>query len=198
MKRFLLFLVAAVLLLTGTASADLIVHDYLGNGEKVTLDTVTGKYWYWNLQDFVNMLYSEQVSAIGAISPTYGNIAGGWHMASRSEMLDLWLYSETDITSAFLSAYGTIDWPIHTIARYESIPLPYDDQRYTAGRLNWVWYPPEDGATVGHWSVSPFLSAWVTTDATVVPVPPSVVMVTTGFLTLLGIKLKGRRRRHRL
>ncbi len=44
MQRIALFSVAAVLLLTGMASADLMVYEYL-TGEKDTLDMVSGKYW---------------------------------------------------------------------------------------------------------------------------------------------------------
>ncbi len=43
MQRIALFSIAAVLLLTGMASVDLMVCEYL-TGEKVTLDMVSGKY----------------------------------------------------------------------------------------------------------------------------------------------------------
>ena len=53
MKRIQVFCVAAVLLLSGTASADLVVRDYLGNGQLVVEDTRPGGN-HWNLADFTN------------------------------------------------------------------------------------------------------------------------------------------------
>ena len=192
MKRILLFVVAAVLLPIATASADLMVNEYV-TGEKVTLDDVTGKYWYWNLNDFVNRNYSAQISAIAAISPTYGNIAGGWHMASLSEMTALWTYSETNIKAAFGSALGT-GWDIVSMGRVNASAS--SGYHRIAGEWYGSWIFPSsmwhDGRTES------YLGAWVTTDATVVPVPPSVVLATTGMMTgllcMLGAKLRGRRR----
>ena len=194
MKRITLFSVAAVLLFTGTASAGLIVRDYLTNGQLVVEDTETGNYWYQNLNDFVSMTYGEQITAIGGISPTYGNIAGGWHMASLAEMEDLWDEGETEITSAFGSPWaGGEGWSANTIGRYDT-PLSFFSSHYVAGRVLGGWTPLDLWTTLDS-SETPLLGAWVVTDATVVPLPPSVVMVTTGFLTLMGAKLRGRWRR---
>ncbi|MHC4351686.1 MAG: YfaZ family protein [Planctomycetota bacterium] len=99
MKRIQFVCVATVLLLTGTVPADLMVKEYVP-GEKVTLDTNTGKYWYWNLSDFVNKTYTEQNTAIAGLG-MYGNLAGGWHMATGSEITGLWGYDPSAIGTAF-------------------------------------------------------------------------------------------------
>jgi len=188
MKRITFFLVAAVLLLTGTVSANLTVCEYV-TGEKVTYDDATGNYWYWNLNDFVNRNYSAQISAIAAISPTYGNIAGGWHMASLSEMTALWTYSETNIKAAFGSASGT-GWDIVSMGRVNASTVSGYHRK--AGEWYGSW-----GFSTSMWNdgrTESYLGAWVTTDATVVPAPSAVVLATTGLLCLLGAKLRGRRR----
>ena len=192
MKRILLFLVVAVLLLTGTASANLTVYEYV-TGEKVTLDTATGNYWYWNLVDFVNMTYFEQISAIDELG-TYGHIAGGWHMASLSEMQALWTYSGLTIKSSFHPPGLAAEWAKYDHGRYDFVPY-YVIYGVHGGAGQWVgsWYPlgiitVTDGMSYGS------IGAWVVTDAPVVPSPSAVVLATTGLLCLLGAKLRGRRR----
>lgn len=120
MQRITLFSVAAVLLLTGTASADLTVYEYVpGSGEFVVEDGNTGKYWYWNLADFVNMTYGEQISAIDLLG-TYGYIAGGWHMASLAEMDVLWPYGVSIITESFGSPAPSGWTSLDSVARYNT------------------------------------------------------------------------------
>jgi len=71
MKRIHLFCLAAVLLLTGTISAELVVRDYLGNGQLVVEDTRDGgNHWYSNLADFTNMTYAQQIAAIANLNTT--------------------------------------------------------------------------------------------------------------------------------
>ena len=188
MKKILLFLVAAVLLPTGTARADLIVNEYV-TGEKVTFDDATGLFWYWNLEDFVNKTYYEQITAIDNLG-TYGNIAGGWHMASHSEMLSLFPYEGDLIISSF-------DWPPDTFPN----------------RLFWGRYNVNGYFGISHYCViihadgtmvpmginslddiytEPRVGAWVSSGASVVPAPPAVVLAMTGILGLsvAGVKLR--------
>ena len=88
MKRIFLFSLAAVLLTIGPVRAELKVYEYVP-GEKVTLDTLTGNYWYYNLLDFAGKTYDQQKEKIATLG-TYGNIAGGWHMATPDEWTELW------------------------------------------------------------------------------------------------------------
>ena len=66
MKRIHQFYIAAVLLSITPVRADLYVHEYAA-GQKVTLDTATGYYWYWNLPDFNYKTYDEQITDIAAL-----------------------------------------------------------------------------------------------------------------------------------
>ena len=187
MKRIQFLCIAAVLLLTGTASADLVVQDYLDNGEKVTLDTVTGNYWYWNLADFVDMTYDEQMSAIAGLG-TYGNIAGGWHMATLDEMEALWAQGADEIRSGFFPT-GISPSQYVYIGRYDLI--------HSAGQHYYVYAQAVVGgpamiATLPHFGVPDaitvhILGAWVTTDAAVVPAPGALVLAATGLLSVLGV-----------
>lgn len=191
MKRIILFFVAVVLLPTGTVSADLMMYEYVP-GEKVTLDTETGNYWYWNLADFVNKTYDEQITAIGGISPTYGWIAGGWHMADHDEMTQLWGYPMTDLMSAF--APNVPSWDLWW-GRSDHVFLP--GFHYAQKIFNGTKYQLHDSCAPDDYRHVQY-SAWVTTSSPVVPAPPSVVLATTGMLTgllcMLGAKLRGRKR----
>ena len=187
MKRILLFVVAAVFLLTGTARAGLMVYEYV-TGEKVTLDTATGNYWYWNLADFVNMTYAEQMSDIAGLG-TYGDIAGGWHMADHDEMTQLWGYSTSDLTSAFAPSYSNIDW----VGRSDH--LASADYHYTPaicyGTQNYGLHGIKISDSFSHRAYG----AWVTTSSTVVPVPGALILAATGLLSsTLGLKRLRRKR----
>lgn len=164
MKRILLFLVAAVLLLSRTASADLMVYEYV-TGEKVTLDTATGNYWYWNLNDFAFMTYGQQISAIDDLG-TYGHISGGWHMATRPEMTNLFSYTVSETVNSFdfppdhHTFYGRIEESLqpnyHTTAAFYS-RSPHAPWKFLSLHPDYYGY------------YFPNLGAWVTTAAPVVP-----------------------------
>lgn len=194
MKRILLFLVALVLLLTGTASADLMVYEYV-TGEKVTLDEATGNYWYWNLNDFASMTYDEQIAAIADlnIAPPYGNIAGGWHMATQDEMITLFSHSAAQIKGAFAGGPDGLQWGTTWRGRYDRpYSVPYYPCHYIAGVWDGFWISP--GHNPAHdFDFRPDLFAWVTTEASVVPVPGALILAALGLLTV-GAKLRGRRR----
>lgn len=187
MKRIEFLCVAAVFLLTGPVGADLVVQDYLGNGEKVTLDTATGHHWYWNSEDFVSKTYDEQITAIGGLG-TYGNIAGGWHMASESEMLTLFPYAGQTIVSSF-------DWPPDPHpgtsyllwGRYDVISYFDPDSHYSVIVLDDGFLTPLHTNYISDSYLHPLVGAWVTTDAAVVPAPGALVLAATGLLSVLGV-----------
>ncbi len=183
MKRITLFSVVAVLLLTGTSSADLIVSEFV-SGENVTLDEGSGNYWYWNHADFVNMTYGQQITAINLLG-TYGGIAGGWHLATFPEIDVLWTNSQTDIMAAFGSLSGTGD-AFSSYGRYEQQFVP--DTHVIAGGSNiGIWQFP---AFISRFDsdVYPNLGAWVVSDHAVVPLPSSLILAATGLLpSMLGL-----------
>lgn len=203
MKRIPFFLVAAVLLLTGAASADLSVHDYLGNGQLVVEDTQPGgNYWYWNLADFVSKTYDEQIAAIAVlnIAPPYGNIAGGWHMADHDEMSQLWGYSRYDLESAFGPSYTETQYAdpegggffLYTTYSGRSNHEYDTDNHYTPSIHLGTKYGLHD-SWVRDDEVYVNRGAWVTTSSSVVPVPGAFILAALGLLTV-GAKLRRHKR----
>lgn len=181
------------LCITQNAQSDLMVKE-LVPGQKVTLDDLTGNYWYWNLADFANMTYAEQITAIDGLG-TYGYIAGGWHMATQFEMEELWdNYTGPQLAESFA---GTVMTPLNHFARYDRTYLPGWTEWHTCGILM------NGGAEkfllgphgVADWHGAYWLGAWVTTDAPVVPVPPAVILAASGLLTS-ALGLKRLRRKH--
>lgn len=198
MKRNLLLYVAAVLLLPVPANAVLTVHEYV-SGQKVTLDSNTGNYWYWNLRDFTDMTYDEQQTAIAGLG-NYGNIAGGWHMAGQSEIQSLWTYSASDIANHFRrSGQGLrqgVPFPKWAGRTDVSPPSPPFSQHYSIGVFRYPGFPfhkkPLPGEPREDLSRFRVIGAWVTSSAPVIPAPSALVLTVCGLVSLLGAK---RRRR---
>jgi len=205
MKRIMFSCVAAVFLSPGPAGAELTVYEYIP-GEKVTLDDVTGYYWYWNLPDFCNMTYDEQTAAISDLG-TYGYISGGWHMAEADELLTLWdSFCDDEIPFKIM-----IQIPPHNIDPGEVDP---EDINICWGRLNagfeegthytcWLAQDDKTGLIFRSGFPGPAvddsvrwddLGAWVVTQHPIVPEPAAIILAVTGLLSLLG--LKRLRRKH--
>ena len=181
MQRLYLICLAGVLLLTDTVSADLIVYDYLENGEEVVLDTETGYHWYRNLADLQDMTYGEQMLAVEYLNHNdFGNIAGGWHFATRQELRTLWNYLAPEIGEAFVPSLvdsSSYYWsgryrrfvsqtPAHYHAHVScSLPGPVWQK---TGLMDSFVYNDAHGGIVG--------GAWVTTDAPIIPVPSAILL----------------------
>lgn len=182
MKRSLFLTVAAVLLSSGPAGADLEVYEYITD-QKVTLDTATGNYWYYDLTDFAGWNYDDQIDAIANLG-TYGNIAGGWHMATLDEMEPLWQNSETTIMANFekILDTGGIEW---WAGRYDRAVSDIDHAAAFVYDNYGTIVKSElsdsifiyDTDEIGH------VSAWVVSDQAVVPVPPALILGATGLLS---------------
>ena len=99
MKSHWILCITAVLLLSAVSDAALTVHEYVP-GQPVVYDDLADLYWYANLTDFVNMTYAQQIDAIAGLG-TYGNIAGGWHLATHAEMVSLFANPPQTIAATF-------------------------------------------------------------------------------------------------
>lgn len=190
MKRILFSCVATVLLLSGTVSADLIVKEYIP-GEKVTLDTETGHYWYWNLADFVNMTYDEQITAIDGLGK-YGFVDGGWHMATLQEF-DTFFNRTTapELAVSFSpTRRGDMD-SFDMLARvdflYQPISWTHPYGGISGEPGHWDYYRPPTSSMLDALR-DPSVGAWVTSNSSLVPVPPAVILAATGLLSsMLGL-----------
>jgi hypothetical protein len=192
-KRIYLFSLGVVLLTIGPARADLIVEEHVP-GQKVTLDTATGNYWYWNLEDFTDKDYDEQITAIEDLG-TYGNVAGGWHMATESEIHALFSNDPQEVAGSFNYTHIFI-WPGLTI--YEWIgrcnyqPPTEPDYYYTYSVNaddefgNGAYF--EIDCKLGT-SETCAIGAWVVSESALVPAPGALVLAATGLLSsTLGLK----------
>ena len=205
MKRIIFISLVAVLLMTGTVRADLVVQDYLGLGEKVTLDTATGNHWVWDLSMFTNMTYDEQTAAISDLG-TYGYIAGGWHMADAAEIQTMWEYEADEIECQWLQV---------TVLATDSTGLAEPDL-FHFGRFKWSseegthytcwagwdeetgrsWKSGIPGPVMSDGTRDECLSAWVVTHQPIVPAPGALILAVTGLLSsTLGLNRLRRKRK---
>jgi len=184
MKRIHLFCFAAVLLTAGTVSGALTVYEYVP-GEKVVLDTATGYYWYWNMPDFTNMTYAEQNAAIVGLG-SYGNVKGGWHMASLAEMETLWSNPALAVTDAFVHTWEhPLLFPdLHDYSgRYDRVlPVSWGPAHYIAEAVHEIhpgtsyFIPLSDLVGVPDSGWDEAFGAWVVSDHAVIPVPGAVLL----------------------
>jgi len=194
--------VAAVLLLSSVAGASLIVHEYVPD-QKVTLDTTTGKHWYWDIATFVGSTYDQQILAIEGLG-TYGNIAGGWRMATYADIEELWAYDGWDLLASFNQTWATPMTAGGFLGRYDNaastdshyllsvslsilMPEPFKSALPGSEFLDsYLLYPgPDQGLPVG---------AFVVSDAAVVPAPGALVLGVIGVLSSLRSARRLRRR----
>lgn len=193
MRRFIFLSGAIVLLATGLVRADLMVQEHI-IGQKVTFDTNTNYYWYWNLADFVSMDYAEQKAKIAGLG-AYGNIAGGWHMAKAKDIVWLWNnYTANQLADAFgMSSFDAFHNVSH-LGRIDEAPdwcIGYHFGEQIVGGtkvdLLGIIYPDDQRAY--------YLGAWVCTEQQLVPLPPAVILAATGMLSAT-LGLKRLRRKH--
>jgi len=101
MKKALFIVIAFVILIplhkeAWGAGDPLLIHE---EGSQVTYDSLTGRYWYYDLVRFTNKTYDEQMTEITAI--TLEGFPDPWHMATYEEMEELWFHSAEAIFCSF-------------------------------------------------------------------------------------------------
>ena len=100
MKKAFFVLIAFAFLIPSHEKAGacepLLIHDA---SSQVTYDSLTGRYWYYDLVRFTNMSYDQQMAEIQGIH--VDGFPGRWHMATHEEMEELWYHSAETIFSSF-------------------------------------------------------------------------------------------------
>lgn len=209
MKKKLVILVCFfALCIAKQARCDLMVYEDVP-GERVAYDTETNLYWYCTLTDFANRTYAEQIEAIADLG-TYGNITGGWHMASEAEIAGLLANDGLDL-AAFpptLSDRRDPHYPSDEVlmfwfGRTDVVPAGLEGPHLCL--VGYAIEPPYTDVypvVLGIWidSVSDNerftnVGAWVVSGGEVVPAPGALILGVTGLLSsTLG--LKRLRRKH--
>lgn len=199
MRRIIFFCLIVVLLSVCPVRADLVVRDYLGNGQTLVLDTETGYHWYRNLPYFLGMTYEQQQEEI-ALLDDYGGVMDGWHMATHMEMTTLWenhpeamgKYMFTPTQEPYYSETRHNQVRTHA-ARYDGTSI-YDECHQATylyvenyGYDDEMWY--KDFLLNDLWDGHTSTSAWVVTQAPLVPIPGAMILAATGLLySALGLK----------
>jgi len=203
MRRIYFFCLIVVLISVCPVRAAVVVQDYLGNGQNVVLDTNTGYHWYSHLPDFGAMTYDQQLTAIGALG-NYGNLDGGWRMASAAEVEALFINSADDLVASFsytgiipplpippynVSWLGrtttpvTIDPSLRRRGEMHAFSVVSPDGPYSTVSAN----VPDAGVPDSHSNT--LTSAWIVTDASVIqepsviPAPGALMLAVTGLLS---------------
>jgi len=219
MRRTYFFCLIVILLSVCPVRAAVVVQDYLGNGQNVVLDTNTGYHWYSHLPDFGAMTYDQQVTAIGALG-NYGNLDGGWRMASAPEVEALFINPADDLVASFSYTGSSDPFPM-PFPPYDMIwhgrtttPVVINPSLRRIGEMYAFSMVSPDGPYIGAYTNVPevgvpddfsdpitVVSAWIVTDASVIqepsviPAPGALMLGVTGLLssTVVRKRLRGRR-----
>ena len=162
MKSLLLTIIAWVILIPSPRDARAqLIHE---PGSEVTLDTLAGRYWYYDLVRFADMTYDEQIAEIETL--TVEGFTGSWHMATYAEMQNLWNYSAEAIFSNFALTrddaehhqqytLGRYDERYNESAHYFAYVGLTSDQTYEKTELNYMdrWSDEDDFDVLGAWAV---------------------------------------------
>jgi hypothetical protein len=104
MKHAALWIAVALLSLPATtprAGHAQLVHE---TGSEVTFDSITGRYWYYDIARFSDMTFDEQSEAIERLNVE--GFEGRWHMATYEEMAELWDHTAETLFFGFALTRG--------------------------------------------------------------------------------------------
>jgi len=188
------------------ANADLKLSTY--DGVESVYDTEAQRHWIRDLTMFNSRTYDEQIDDIAALGGSPG-IDGPWHMATTSEMMEIWPH-DVEGQHWSIDVLGITAHFLPTTIRYQE-PYPNNEHDYWYGR-----YDDNGGSTVfHHYAVmrtddpAPplgfdlgrmgthdstsyyFLGAWVASEIVPVPLPGAALLGVIG-MGYAGMRLRRR------
>ena len=193
-----------------SASASLIVQDFGGINVTIQeIDPITNDswYWYWDVNRFTGMTYQEVLDEIAVVNVP--GLSATWSVASMAQVQNLFGgHAPGEIIASFsmtrvsydpntlmfdLAVNGRMEhywngprsqWEsdVGSAGVYENMNNPLSFYADLTGGVTGQTFI---GDTYAHDSIG----AWVvSTDAQIVPIPPSLLLMASGLLGLVGFK----------
>ena len=192
-----------------SASASLVVQDFGGTNVTIQTDPITNTstYWYWDVNQFTDMTYQDVLDEIAVVNVP--NLSATWNVASMAQVQNLVDdHAPGEIIASFsltrvsynpntqifdLAVNGRMEhywngarsqWEsaVGSAGVYEDINNPLFFYADLVGGVT--------GSTfIGDTYTNDSIGAWVvSTDAQIVPIPPSLLLMASGLIGCVGLR----------
>jgi len=159
-------------------------------GQDVVWDNTYNQYWYWDLSEFVNKYWSEQVTAVEALNTSSYYGSSGWHIATLSEMEKLWENSDIDLVDTFNPSQDYGSYATYC-GRYNSVYSELLHYLVSVSDLRDLGMGIKKGdlqySSVLNDYGDTYLGVWVTT---AVPIPGAIWLLGSGLIGIVGVRRK--------